>query len=109
LERVEAVGETYPLCGPEEMDWPEMLRHMTEVLPMANAKKPVLGLPGMVGEAMATAAGAIGLGPAVPFGPSEARMAMEDMVCGVEKARAQLGFEPGPFFEATRGYAGEIV
>lgn len=109
IERDEAIGETYQLCGSEETDWPEMLRHMTEVLPMANPKKPILGLPGVVGEGMAIVAGAIGLGASVPFSPSEARQSMEDMTSSTEKAKAHLGFDPMPFFEPSRAYAGDIV
>lgn len=108
LESDAATGETYQLCGPEEMDWPQMLRHMTEVIPMANAKKPILGLPGMVAEQIAMVAGAIGLGAAMPFSASEALQATEDMTASTAKAEQHLGFEPKPFFEPSRAYAGEI-
>ena len=102
-----ARGEVYPLCGPEVVEWPELLETVRDAIPMGS-KKPIVPIPGHLGHALAVGAGAVGMAGALPFGPSEPLMAMEDSICDTEKAQADLGFAPGPFADAVRGYAGAI-
>ena len=54
------------------------------------------------------AAGAIGAGGLLPFGPDDVHMATEDSVCSIVKAQKHLGFNPTPFARRVREYAGQI-
>jgi NADH dehydrogenase len=108
LETDSAIGEVYTLTGPETLDWPELMKLVRDNVPMADAKKAVLGIPGQVGRAMAVAAKPLGLSALLPFGPSEPIMAMEDNTGDSRKAREQLGFAPGPVRSAIAGYASRI-
>lgn len=104
----EAVGEVYPLVGPDTMDWPTMLRTLRDAMPMAESKKPVVGLPAQAGVAMAMGAKFLGLADALPFGPSEPAMGAEDNTANPAKAKAHLGVHPSPFAPTVASYAGAI-
>ena len=107
LDRGGSAGEVYALVGPEVLTWPEMLRHVRDALPTQD-NKPVVGLPGHAAIGIAAAAGVLGLGGALPFGPSEPRLAMKDNTGSSVKARKQLGIEPKPFRAEVSRYAAEI-
>ncbi len=104
----EAAGEVYALAGPDELTWPEFLRFARERIPMAEVTRPILPLPGLLGNAMAIAAKPLGLSAALPFGPSEPLLAIRDNVADTTKAREDLGFDPKPFRETFAGYADRI-
>ena len=108
MESDDAEGEVYPLCGPEELTWPEFLRFARDHVPMASSSKPVLGLPGHLCAAMAVAAKPLGLASALPFGPSEPLLAIKDNTAETDKAREHLGFEPAGFREQFAAYADRI-
>lgn len=103
----DAIGEVYTLGGAERMTWPEMLTHVRDHIPMAG-KKRIVPIPGHLGHAMAIAAKPLGLAEALPFGPSEPLMAIEDNICDTRKAEQDLGFQPGPFRDAVASYADRI-
>ena len=107
LEKDEAVGEVYHLAGPETLDWPSLLTHVRDSLPMSS-RKPALGLPAPAGVAMALGARVLGLSEALPFGPSEPAMAAEDNTADTHKAIAHLGFDPKPFRESVAAYADQV-
>lgn len=108
LEMREAVGEIYPLAGPDTIDWPEVMTTIRDAMPITDKKKRLLPMPGPVGHAVATAAGAVGLGALLDFGPSEPIMATEDQTARTSKAQAHLGFRPRPFHESVNAYAASI-
>ncbi len=104
-----AVGEIYPLAGPEVLDWPTMLKSIRDAIPLARGtNKPVIGLPGHLGWIMAMKAKAFGMGALLPFGPSEPLMAMEDNLTSTAKAKAHLGASPVPFTTTMQSYAARI-
>lgn len=107
LSSAEAIGEVYPLGGSERLTWPELLTHVRDHIPMAG-KKPIVPIPGHVGHVMAVVAKPFGLAQALPFGPSEPLMAIEDNICDTTKAERDLGFQPSPFREAVASYAERI-
>jgi NADH dehydrogenase len=107
LERTDAIGEVYPLGGSERVTWPELLEHVRDEIPMAGKKK-IIPIPGKLGYAMAVAAKPFGLAQALPFGPSEPLMAIEDNTCDTHKAEQDLGFVPSSFREGVTGYADRI-
>jgi len=108
LEREASIGEVYTLTGPERYDWPTMMRMIRDALPMTDTKKRVVPIPGRIGEVNAKVAEAIGLGAALPFGPSEPVMAMEDSIASTTKAEAHLGMEFEDFAETLGAYASQI-
>lgn len=108
LERDIAVHEVYPLVGPDTLDWPELLYAIRDALPMTHKDKKARPIPGVIAVAAAKAAGLVGLGNALPFGPSEPQMAMEDSVAPTTKLTEHLGFAPASFHSALAGYAPQI-
>lgn len=108
LHNDETVGEVYPLGGPETLDWPTFLTSVRDALPITEKGKKPAPLPGLLGFAMAKAAEFIGMGAALPFGPSEPIMAIEDNTCATDKAKAQLGFRPKPFLSTMQQYAAQV-
>lgn len=108
IENPAASGEIYPLGGPDAFDWPTMLVAVRDVIPGAKPKLKPLGLHGEFISTVAHAAKAIGLGQALPFGPDEPLMGVEDNTSSIAKARAHLGFNPRPFVTSLREYAGAI-
>lgn len=108
LDCQEAIGEIYTLGGSEVLDWPSLMACVRDALPMSDHKKRIIPLPGKLMAFKAQAAQIIGLGAALPFGPSEPIMALEDSVCSNVKAQAHLDFEPHDFVETMHAYAAEI-
>jgi len=108
LDTPRAVGEVYPLTGPEIMRWPELLKHIRDSLPITDKNKRIIPIPGRLAWAQAHAAKALGFANALPFGPSEPIMAMEDSVANTSKAADHLGFNPSPFRSRVREYASRV-
>jgi uncharacterized protein YbjT (DUF2867 family) len=108
LAKPEAVGEVYPLGGSETLDWPTLLRAVRDALPVTEPWKQPAPLPGLLGVAMAKAAGVLGLSELLPFCPSEPLMAIEDSTCAMDKAAAHLGLHTRPFLESMKAYAAQI-
>lgn len=108
LRNPASIGEVYPLGGSETLDWPTLLAAVRDALPITERWKKPAPLPGLVGFAMAKAAEFLGVGAALPFGPSEPLMAIEDNTCATDKASAHLGFRPRGFLGSMRAYAAQI-
>ncbi|MBL8747036.1 MAG: NAD(P)H-binding protein [Phycisphaerae bacterium] len=108
LRQAEAIGEVYPSVGPDIMDWPQLLATIRDSLPLSDGKKKIVPLPGVLASAFARAAEAVGLGAALPFGPSEPIMAIEDNTAALDKARHQLAIHPRPFAASLRQYAAQV-
>ena len=108
LESPDACGEIYNLCGPDRMTMPEMLAAFRERVPGANKRLPILGIPGIGGSHIATAAKLVGLRDLLPFDAGMPLMAAQDTVCELDKACEHLGFDPEPFAEALDRYAAAL-
>ena len=108
LARDDAKGEVYPLVGPETVDWPTLLRAVSDAMSMGDRSKPVRGIPAPMALCVAHIAKVLGLAGALPFGPSEPVMATEDSTASIAKARTHLGFSPRPFRESVAAYADRI-
>ncbi len=108
LGRDASIHEIYPLVGPDVLTWPELLCAIRDALPMTHENKKVRAIPAPIGIAMARGAELVGMGNALPFGPSEPAMAVEDSIAPTTKFAEHLGFEPSPFVEALVGYAHQI-
>lgn len=108
LESREAVGEVYPLAGSEILDWPTLLTTIRDALPLSDKSKKPAPLPGILGAAMAWKAELVGLGAALPFGPSEPIMATEESTASLDKVRQHLHLRPRAFSSSLREYAGRV-
>lgn len=108
IDRDETVGEVIALGGPDELEWPDMLRTLRDAIPLAKKSVPVVGLPAPVAIAQARVASFLGFGNVLPYTVSDAQMAAEDNVCSLDKARAKLGFEPRPFAPTVQDYGASV-
>lgn len=108
LERDAAIGEVYPLTGPETLDWPGLLTAIRDALPLGDKGKKARAIPAPLGVCVARVSRLLGLADALPFGASEPVMAVEDSTASHEKARAHLGFDPRAFRRSVDQYAGSI-
>lgn len=107
LDRETAGLEVYNLVGPERVTMRELLTALRDALPLGK-RLPVVGIPGGVAVAQARAAAAVGLRDALPFDEGMARMGSRDSVASRDKASAHLSFQPAPFLETMRAYAGSM-
>lgn len=108
LERKESIGEVYPIVGPDILDWPTLLTLIRDTLPLSDGKKRIVPLPGVLASAAARAAETVGLGNALPFGPSEPIMAIENNTAALDKAHQHLDLHPRAFAPSLREYAHQI-
>jgi len=108
LDRPETHGEVIALGGPDEIEWPAMLKTLRDEIPLAKKSMPAVGLPAPVAIAQARVASFLGFGDALPYSVSDAQMGSEDNVCSLDKARATLGFRPRPFAQTVHEYAARI-
>lgn len=99
LDTPRTIGETYNLCGPQRVSWPEMLRWIRDNLGGDHSQQP-WGIPSNLGIAAAKAAKAVGLAAALPFDEGMAIMGGEDSTADTTKAAEHLGLYPRPFQEA---------
>lgn len=97
LEHDQAIGEVYPLVGPEAMNWPRLLVAIRDQTPGANRRLKPLGIPAKPASDVARLFEMLGLGSLLPFGPSEPIMAAEDNIGSCVKARTDLAIDPEPF------------
>lgn len=97
LERDSAIGEVYPLGGPEAMTWPDLLVSIRDATPGAKPEIKPRGVPVGLARVAATFFGWLGLGRLLPFGSEEPIMATEENTCSLAKARSQLALTFTPF------------
>ena len=102
----EAIGEVFPISGPELIRWPDMLRLSRDTLPHGKKELRAIGIPGSIAALKAKAAAAIGLDSILPFDEGMALMGERDSWAPLDKPRALLGFDPVGFEESFRAYAG---
>jgi uncharacterized protein YbjT (DUF2867 family) len=108
LVRDGTIGEVYNLTGPDVLDWRELTEFMRDALPGTNKNMGTWYVPGTHASLLAQAAGAIGLGPLLPFDAGQAVMATEDNVSDTHKVRADFGIEPRAFRSTVEAYADRV-
>ncbi|MCA9312553.1 MAG: hypothetical protein KDA21_15165, partial [Phycisphaerales bacterium] len=108
LDRNATIGEVYTLGGSETLTWPELMTAVRDEHPLADKKLKPRPVPAQLGWAMATAARPPGLAAALPFGPSEPLMAIEDSVCSNDKAVRHFGYTPTAFRSGLKAYVNAL-
>ncbi len=103
-----SIGEVYPVGGPDELTWPDLLRAVRDAIPGAKRSLEPQGLPAPVCLMQARAARALGLSRLLPFTEGDVIMATEPNVCDVSKARAHFAFTPRPFARSVGEYGAQV-
>ena len=101
-------GEIYNLVGPDELTWPAMLRFIRNNVHSANTMLPPFGVPGPIAAIAAKVAHIAGLSSLLPYDEGMAWMGSEDSTASLDKARAELHFEPKAFKPTFMAYAGTL-
>lgn len=105
LDRQEAVGEVYPIAGPEVLTWPQMLMFIRDTMPGGRPDLRPRGVPGVLAAKAAKAAKALGVSGLLPFDEGMALMGAQDSTASLAKARRHLSFDPRPFRTSFAAYA----
>jgi NADH dehydrogenase len=105
IDNPKAFGEVYNLVGPETLTWPEMLRFIRDHVHGAHSEQPAFAVPSEPAAQAAAFAKRVGLSGLLPFDEGMARMGAMDSTATLDKARADLGFDPSPFKERFAEYA----
>lgn len=108
IARPQSIGEVYNLVGPDALTWPTALECLRDTIPGSNTKLKPFFVPGEHAAAIATVAGALGLGRLLPFDRGQALMGAEDSVADPTKAKLDLGLTPRPFRQTLAAYASQI-
>lgn len=91
LDRQETVGETYPLGGPDTLEWPEILRRIATA---SGRRKLIVPMPVLPLKLAATLLDRF---PFFPVTRDQLDMLVEGNVVTSRRAFERLGIEPAPF------------
>ncbi len=100
VESRRAIGEIYPLGGPDRYTWPDLYLAVKKHLPGARDKK-IVGIPVWYARMIA------GL-PGVPFNKGQVIMSQEDSICEIGKAQHDFEFAFAAFEEKLGEYGPRI-
>lgn len=100
LSNERAVGETYPMGGPDRYTWPNLYRKVAEFLPCAR-KKPVVAVPVWKAKLLAAL-------PGTPFNLDQVIISQEESTCDKDKVENDFGITLAPFKEKVADYAAQI-
>jgi uncharacterized protein YbjT (DUF2867 family) len=103
LENPKTIGEVYPIGGSEQLTWPELHRRSAEAI-TGNAKRKVMPVPAWYGTLLTHVAP----GRLLPFNRDQVVMSREDNTCDLTKFTDDFGWQPRPFGETLREYAGTL-
>lgn len=101
LTNPHAVGETYPLGGPDVFSWPQLYTTCQKYLPRAKRRRKPMAVPVWYASLLAGK-------PGVPFNRDQVIMSQEDSVCQTGKAQEHFGIELAAFEPTFAGYADQI-
>ena len=102
LEKPEAIGEIYPLGGPDRLTWPQL--HHTCAQAIVGRRRAVMAMPVWKANLLTH------LAPAslLPFNRDQVIMSQEDNTCDLAKVKADFGWDPRPFEPSLREYANQL-
>jgi NADH dehydrogenase len=103
LAHPKAIGEIYPIGGPDEITWPQMHRTVAEAV--TGHKPLIIPLPTWY----ATALTAIVPAPLLPFNRDQVIMSQENNTCDISKFKDDFGWEPQAFEATVKSYAGLLA
>lgn len=92
-----AVGEVYPMGGPDAYTWPQLYKTVKQRLPAAK-NKPIVGVPVWYAKLIA------GM-PGVPFNRDQVIMSQEDSLCDIGKVQRDFDLTLARFEDKLAEYA----
>ena len=101
LTNPHAVGETYPLGGPDIYNWSQLYTTCQKHLPCAKPRRKPLAVPVWYASLLAGK-------PGVPFNRDQVIMSQEDSVCQTGKAQEHFSLEFAAFEPTFARYADQI-
>jgi nucleoside-diphosphate-sugar epimerase len=102
LESRKTVGEIYPIAGPHVLTWPELHHACAHMI--GGGDRWVLPIPAWAAKVQTHLLPASLLG----FNRDQVMMSQEDNTCDLAKFKTDFGWEPRPFGETLREYAGQL-
>jgi uncharacterized protein YbjT (DUF2867 family) len=102
LENPRSIHKTYDLTGPDRFTWPQL--HEASAVGIVGKRRLTAPLPAWLARLLAGA----GLGPIVGFTRDQVIMSQENNTGDTAPFKSDFGWEPGPFLEALREYAGQL-
>jgi NADH dehydrogenase len=90
IDKPAAIGQVYPLAGPQEMTWPQM--HQAIARKITGHSKPVLPIPAWYAKLMSWIVPSFLL----PFTADQVRMSQQDNVADMTEFAKTFGWSPGP-------------
>jgi NADH dehydrogenase len=102
LEKPQAIGEVYPLAGPQEFTWPQL--HETSARAIVGRRRWIMPLPAWYAKFVTRVAP-----PALlPFNRDQVVMSQENNTSDLTKFKADFGWDPQPFEPTLREYASKL-
>lgn len=102
LEKPQTIGQVYNLGGPEELTWPQL--HHTSAEAIVGHRKAVVPLPAWYAKLLATVVPR----SLLPFNRDQVVMSQENNTGDISSFQRDFGWEPAPFGESLRSYAGQL-
>lgn len=99
ISKKHTIGEVYPLAGPNEVTWPAMHK---------IASRAIVGRERMTGWLPVPLAKAMAKLPGTPFNTDQVIMSQENNTSDIRKFVNDFGWEPQPFEQSLKSYAGQL-
>ena len=99
LEKLNTIGEVYPLAGPDVLTWPQL--HHTVAQAIIGKRRAVMAVPSWYGKLLTHV-----VPPALlPFNHDQVVMSQEDNTTDLSKFKDDFGWDPQPFKTSLEAYA----
>lgn len=109
LTKDDAIGQTYPLGGPDRCNWKEFYETCRELIPGARRWKPKVGQPVFVAKLLARTIMKTPLVPqAMRFNVSQVQMSQEDSVCDTRVVEDAFGIRLRSFRQELALYGDRV-
>jgi len=102
LSNRRTIGNVYPLGGPDRLSWPQLHRAVAQAI--LGRRRLVMPIPVWAAKLNTAILPSALLG----FNRDQVLMSQEDNTCDLTKFTDDFGWEPQPFEETLRTYAGRL-
>ncbi len=102
LEKPNAIGEVYPIGGPDVITWPQMHHVVSEAI--VGKKRAALAIPAWYAKTITRIVPA----SLLPFNRDQVIMSQEQNTCDLSKFVDDFRWTPRPFKESVSGYAKQL-
>ena len=98
LDNTKAIGEIFPIAGPDQMTWPQMHRIAATII--TGQVRPTFAVPAWYAKAIAHVVPAALL----PFTGDQVLMSQQDNICDLTKFISAFGWTPQAFESSLKSY-----